>query len=140
MPNLRSSSTQSSTKDVNSPLDNVNDTNLLDRIDDVVQKAVEKAMERERLRMKEEMDKREERLTELIEHKLGLLHDLEISIDSKMRQLEEVHRSVEKGEEKVSALSRNLHNLQQYSRRNNVRIFGVPEKAEENLTHKHVTA
>ena len=135
MPNLRSTKGQAAaeTDCENLATDNaiVNDTNLLNRIDEVVQKAVEKAMERERAKMNEELEKREQKLTALIEQKLGTLHDLEVSIDEKIEQLKESQQTIENNKVKVAELTRDLDDLQQYSRRNNIRVFGIPEKPDE---------
>ena len=131
MPNLRSSKGQAADESdcVNQAADN--ETSLLNRIDEVVQKAVEQAMERERAKMNEEIEKREQKLTELIERKLGNLHDLEVAIDEKIKQLTESQQAIVNNEVKVDELTRDLDDLQQYSRRNNIRIFGIPEKHDE---------
>ena len=134
MPNLRSSASQSSSTidshdRVNTTQDN--ETSLLNRIDGVVQRAVEKAMEKERSRIHDEFEKCEQKLRDLIDQKLGCLHDLEVSVDKKIRQLHDFQKSIDSDREKVSEVTRDLHDLQQYSRRNNIRIFGIPEKPEE---------
>ena len=81
--------------------------------------------------MNEELEKREQKLTELIEQKLGTLHDLEVKIDPKIELLKDSQQTIENNKVKVAELTRDLDDLQQYSRRNNIRVFGIPEKPDE---------
>ena len=93
-------------------------------------------MERERAKMNEELEKREQKLTALIEQKLGTLHDLEVSIDEKIEQLKESQQTIENNKVKVAELTRD--DLQQYSRRNNIRVFGILEKTRRRNGCPHV--
>lgn len=103
----------------------------LDRIDTVVQRAVAVAMERERRKLSDDMEKRENNLRELLDEKLASLHDLEVSIDSKLQQLRDIEKSVSDNTTNVNALSNRLDHIEQYSRRNNIRILGVKSTPDE---------
>ena len=103
----------------------------LDRIDTVVQRAVAVAMERERQKLNNDMEKRENKLCELLDEKLASLQNLEISIDSKLQKLRDIEKSVSDNKTEVNALSNRLDHIEQYSRRNNIRILGVKTTPDE---------
>ena len=101
-------------------------------IDRVVQAAVQQAMEKEMLRFVSNLEKRESRLSDMIEEKLGRLHDLEISVDTKIQEFRAVSESMEKMKDEINRVTREVNNLEQYSRRNNVRVLGMQESPNEN--------
>ena len=77
------------------------------------------------------MEKHEDRLSGLIEEKMARLHDLEVSVDAKLHEFHLVSQSVERVKDELKSVSRDINNLEQYSRRNNVRIFGIRESPNE---------
>ena len=103
----------------------------LNRIDSVVQKAVAVAMERERKLLRSDMEKRENKLQEILDEKLASLHDLEASIDTKLSQLRDLSSTVGDNTSKVNELANRLDHIEQYSRRNNIRLLGVKATPNE---------
>lgn len=110
----------------------VQSPDYLDRLDTIVQEAVTKAMERERLKLCSDMQKLENNVREILDQKLSYLHDLEVAIDSKLQKLNDVERSVSANSTEVNNLTNRLDHLEQYSRRNNIRILGVKTTPGEN--------
>lgn len=78
------------------------------------------------------MEKRESRLSDLSEEKLAHLHDLEVSVEERLHEFKAVKDSLERVTEDTTRVSRELDQLQQYSRRNNIRILGIKESPNEN--------
>lgn len=103
----------------------------LDRIDSTVQAAVVAAMEKERVKIHDDFTRQEKRINDILDEKLATLHDLEVAIDSKLQQMCKVESTVEASATKVTEISDRLDHLEQYSRRNNIRILGVEPKANE---------
>ena len=134
MPNLRSKDRTTESSEPHappSPSSCEDSSGYLARIDTVVQKAVAMAMERERQKLNDDMLRRENKMRDILDEKLASLHDLEVSIDSKLKQLRDLEKSCSDNTSKVNDLTNRLDHLEQYSRRNNIRILGVPMKPNE---------
>ena len=89
------------------------------------------AMERERQKLNEDMKKREDYMRIILDEKLASLHKLELAIDQKLNQIKDLDKSVSNNTTEVNGLTLRLDHLEQYSRRNNIRILGVPTKPNE---------
>ncbi|XP_063959079.1 uncharacterized protein LOC129254761 isoform X2 [Lytechinus pictus] len=97
----------------------------------IVQKAVASAMATERQKISDDLLKMESRLRVALDEKIAALHDLEVAIDIKLHELHDVKSKVEASADKVNELSNRLDHIEQYSRRNNIRILGVKVTPEE---------
>lgn len=73
-----------------------------------------------------------DKLTNIIDIHEGRIHDLECRLDESSKELSNFAKENQTLKSKVSQLSDELNVLEQYSRRNCVRIFGLSESAEEN--------
>lgn len=67
-----------------------------------------------------------------IEENSGRIHDLEVSMDKTQKTIEHLQDKVCSLEEKCNRLLQEINELEQYSRRNCLRIFGIEEKRDEN--------
>ena len=72
------------------------------------------------------------KLSQIVEQNEGRLHDLEVKLEEKSRRVEDLEKVIEQKEDRITKLERASNDLQQYSRRSSVRIFGVAEKSKEN--------
>ena len=104
----------------------------IDRLDSIVQEAVAKAMERERVKIRDDMQRMENNMRDILDQKLSCLHDLEVAIDRKLQKLDDLEKSVSTNSTEVKNLTNRLDHLEQYSRRNNIRILGVKTTPDEN--------
>ena len=73
-----------------------------------------------------------EKLTNIIDIHEGRIHDLECRLDKSSKELSNVITENDKLKSEVAQLHDELNVLEQYSRRNCVRVFGMSECAEEN--------
>ena len=78
------------------------------------------------------LSKRVQANEENLERLAGELHDLRIELERKNAVVQSLTTSVKKLEGKVEAFESRTNELEQYSRRNSVRVFGVPETSPEN--------
>ena len=72
------------------------------------------------------------KLNELIERNEGRLHDIEVKMEEKSRRVEELEKELESKENRIEKLENTANDLQQYSRRSSLRVFGVTETPNEN--------
>ena len=79
----------------------------------------------------QEIEKRENSLREVLDEKIASLHELEVSIDTKLRKVRELEVNVESTTTKTKELVSRQDQLEQYSRRNNIRIMGVKVTPDE---------
>nr|XP_054757115.1 protein unc-13 homolog C-like [Lytechinus pictus] len=77
--------------------------------------------------LKARIEKNEER----IDKQEGEIHDLRVDLAMKEKEIKTLKSSVEKMESRMAACQTRADDLEQYSRRNNVRVFGVPEAPDE---------
>ena len=92
---------------------------------------------------KGELSKEIQSLKEIIEGKdericvlEGRVHDLECTNDKQKSSLDSHNKKLESHGNKIAALERNEDQMQQYSRRNCIRVFGIPEEQVENTDDK----
>ena len=92
---------------------------------------------------KGELSKEIQSLKEIIEGKdericvlEGRVHDLECTNDKQKSSLDSHKKTLERHGNKIAALERNEDQMQQYSRRNCIRVFGIPEEQVENTDDK----
>ena len=71
------------------------------------------------------------KLRDLIEQNEGRLHEVEVKVEERKHRLEQLEKEIEKKENRILKLETAANDLQQYSRRSSLRIFGVPEKEKE---------
>ena len=71
------------------------------------------------------------KVNELIERNEGRLHEVEVKVEERKYRLEELEKEIEMKENRILKLEMAANDLQQYSRRSSLRIFGVPEKEKE---------
>ena len=57
--------------------------------------------------------------------------DLENEIDKQSKEAKDLSSKLEKKNAEISSLQRTCNELEQYSRRNTVRVFGISEKSGE---------
>ena len=81
---------------------------------------------------KEIINQSYDKLLGLIEHNESRLHDVEIKVVEKERELVKIQQSIDSHSQKLSNLENSIDHLEQYSRRSCLRIFGVKETADEN--------
>ena len=68
-----------------------------------------------------------QRLIDISEKNQGSIHDLQVNMDEAQKELKKLHEIVDSQKEQLDMLKRANNDLEQYSRRNCVRIFGIPE-------------
>ena len=66
----------------------------------------------------------------------GRVHDLECTNYKQKSSLDSHNKTLESHGNKIAALERNEDQMQQYSRRNCIRVFGIPEEQVENTDDK----
>ena len=71
------------------------------------------------------------KVNELIERNEGRLHEVEVKVEERKHRLEELEEEIDMKENRILKLEMAANDLQQYSRRSSLRIFGVPEKEKE---------
>ena len=71
------------------------------------------------------------KLNHLIEQNEGRLHEVEVKVEERKHRLEELEKEIERKENRILKLETAANDLQQYSRRSSLRIFGVPETEKE---------
>lgn len=86
--------------------------------------ALEKCIERV-------LSKRQREFEEKIERQEGDIHDLKVALDKKEAQVQSLTTSMKSLGSKIEAFESRANDLEQYSRRNSVRVFGVPETSKE---------
>ena len=72
------------------------------------------------------------KLTEQVERNESKILTLEIENDTKAVRSENLEKSLEKQQELIAKLHTKSNEAEQYSRRNCLRLFGVPETQGEN--------
>ena len=73
-----------------------------------------------------------EQLLERIERNAGNILELQVAFDRKKEEVDRLHVGLEKQRDTIVRLDNELEDLKQYSRRNNIRVFGSPESPDEN--------
>ena len=76
--------------------------------------------------LKEVIEGKDERICVLE----GKIHDLQCKNDEHATSIDSNKKQLESHENKISALERNEEQMQQYSRRNCIRVFGIPEELQ----------
>jgi len=117
-------------------------------IDHAISRAIEKLIPFLKDTFKIEIDTR----CDFIE---GTIHDMNLRIDNLdssaqntgvrvekceelSEQLSRTHRQIRDMSDKMATLTNNVNNLEQYTRKSNIRIFGVKEEEHENCSEKVV--
>lgn len=72
-----------------------------------------------------------QRLIDYSEENRGSIHDLKVNMEEAEKDVKKLHNLVESQQEQLDILKRTNNDLEQYSRRNCVRIFGIPEHRGE---------
>lgn len=72
-----------------------------------------------------------DQLTKQVEINQSNIHDLSLKVDQSTKDLHRSATKIEDLEDHKQQLSRDINNLEQYTRRNNLRIFGIPEMKGE---------
>ena len=88
------------------------------------QKAVDEAV---KIAFQQEMSV----MREAIESQEGRIHELEASNEKKAKEISHLTTQLEQQRSTIQSLQNNCNDLEQYSRRNCIRLFGVPEKKGE---------
>ncbi|XP_071509420.1 uncharacterized protein [Diadema antillarum] len=78
------------------------------------------------------LDSKFQELFTRLEEQAGQILDLQHKVDSSERDLATLKANAEKDRHLIAKLQSDLNNQEQYSRRNCLRIFGVPEADKEN--------
>lgn len=98
----------------------------------MIEKIVQRISENSNAKLEAAMERSERKLSELIERNVSTLHDIQVTIDNKFAELQQLQTKIDAHEEKISGMTASLNNLEQYSRRNNIRVLGIAEKDGEN--------
>ena len=93
-----------------------------------IRKTVQRAIREEMKELKEEVMK----LSNLTERNESRILELEIENDNKTSMISNMERYMSDQNDKIKSLQNQSNTAEQYSRRNCVRIFGVPETKIEN--------
>lgn len=72
-----------------------------------------------------------EQLLERIEQNAGTILDLHSAVEQKRKEVDHLNVELTKQQDTIGRLDGELEELKQYSRRNNIRVFGSPESAGE---------
>ena len=72
-----------------------------------------------------------EQLLEWIEQNAGTILDLHSAVEQKRKEVDHLNVELTKQQDTIGRLDGELEELKQYSRRNNIRVFGSPESAGE---------
>ena len=104
-----------------------------DHLQSVVEKAVSAALVKERhsyseileVKLTAAMETERRKISDILDEKLGMLHDLEVAIDTKLHQLRGVEATLETSSAKLKDLETRMDHIDQYSRRNSIRLLGV---------------
>lgn len=110
----------------------LNNSSFIECIVKAVQKVIKQSVDDSVSKLKIAMSEREESLKELVERNASTLHDIQVTIENKLTEIDHLQSEVGKQKETISSLTSNLNSLEQYTRRNNIRIFGVAEQRDEN--------
>ena len=81
--------------------------------------------------MEKVISKRQREYEEKIERQEGDIHDLKVALEKKEDEVQSLTSSMKKLDSKIEAFENRANDLEQYSRRNSVRVFGVPETSTE---------
>ena len=77
-------------------------------------------------------EKFKQSLAECLNFDASELMDRVTAAEEKVNNLTEIDMNITELEDKYSQLSAELDNLEQYTRRTNIRLYGIPENEEEN--------
>ena len=100
-----------------------------------VEVAVERGISKQLSKLFERIEKLEESTAESkerLEQNAGSLMDLDVQIREKTDQIEKLNSVIEKQAVSLNNLKLEMNEIQQYSRRNCLKIYGVPENKGEN--------
>ena len=74
----------------------------------------------------------QEKIARQVEINRGDIHDLSNKVSNSAKELERCQTKMKHLENTKQKMERDLNNLEQYTRRNSIRVFGIPEEANEN--------
>ena len=80
------------------------------------------------------LDSKFQQLIDRLDKQDGVILDMQCKVERLETGLQNLQKKHQNQEEKVKKLESTLNDQEQYSRRNCVRIFGVPEKERENTS------
>ena len=72
------------------------------------------------------------KLQDFIDRNEGRLHDIEVKVEAKKQELSKLQKSIDTHHDKIHNLEVATNQLQQYSRRSCLRVFGIKESPGEN--------
>ena len=75
-----------------------------------------------------------------LERQEGELHELRVQLDQKEAEIQSLSRSLNKITVDVDTFNMRANDLEQYSRRNSIRIFGIPESQGEDTDQAVIKA
>lgn len=73
-----------------------------------------------------------QRLLNCSEENRGSIHELHVKLDEVQKDFTKLHKQVEAQQEQLKILKRANNDMEQYSRRNCIRVFGIEESRDEN--------
>ena len=76
-----------------------------------------------------------EKINASLEEHTGKIHDLECKLDQSNRNINKLKDYADQSSTTIEELKTELNNLEQYSRRNCLRITGIPEKQNEDTNN-----
>lgn len=72
------------------------------------------------------------KLQDFIDRNEGRLHDIEVKVEAKKQELSKLQKSIDTHHDKIHNLEVATNQLEQYSRRSCLRVFGIKESPGEN--------
>lgn len=84
------------------------------------------------------LDKKLDSFLKIIEENAGKIHDIEDKLDKHSTKMENLQTKIDSLQVICARVQKNTNELEQYSRRNCLRIFGLPESQHEDTNEKVV--
>ncbi|PIK60325.1 hypothetical protein BSL78_02756 [Apostichopus japonicus] len=78
--------------------------------------------------------KKMDELLERLETHAGKLHDIEVTMEKSSKDVQEITNKIRMLEEKCDRSLKEINELEQYSRRNCLRVFGIEDRPNENTS------
>lgn len=94
-----------------------------DELDQLIQQAVDKALESRFNGLRDSLNSKLDRITEILEHRVFVL---EKANDDLTKRCEHMEKAVANHSKEINTFRQNMNDLEQYSRRNSFNVLGCP--------------
>lgn len=102
-----------------------------DEFREVLQKCVSKIVTNAIVEVKDDQSKRLAEAESKLEKQDSVIFDLENGLDEKEAEISTLRGTLSTMNQSLQSLQREVNDLQKYSRRNSIRVYGIPEKTGE---------